>query len=114
MPCDTYIPQNMTPVQRKAQIEEAIERLNKAIEKGQVTLVVDKASGSVGFKGDWGERNGVTDNCAYRKLSLKGSFAFKQALQKAEIAAGRKVNEKAVAAGVHTHDDGKTWHPGHK
>lgn len=114
MPCDTFVPQDMTPKQRKAQIDEAIDRLNKAIEDGKVSVVVDKASGSVGFKGDWGERNGVSDVCAYRKLSLKGSFAFKKALAKAELAAGRKVNEKAVAAGVHSHDGGKTWHPGHK
>lgn len=113
MPCDSYIPKNMTPIQRKTQIEQAIEKLNKAIAAGQVSITVDRNTGAVGFKGDW-QREGITDACAYRKLSLKGGFEFKKALMKAEAAAGRKVNEKAVAAGVHTHDGGKTWHPGHK
>lgn len=113
MPCDSYVPKNQTPVQRKVQIEEAIDRLNKAIEAGQVTLVVDRATGAVGFKGETGlQQNGVSDACAYRKLTLKGGFAFKQALMKAEAAAGRKVNEKALDAGIHMHGD--TFHPGHK
>jgi hypothetical protein len=111
MPCDTYIPVNMTPPQRRKQIDEAIDRLNKAIEAGQVTLVVDKSTGAVGFKGDW-QRDGVSDSCAFRKLTLKSSMGFKRALAKAETMAGRKVNEKAVAAGVHMHGD--KFYPGHK
>jgi hypothetical protein len=112
MPCDSYVPKNTTPVQRKKQIEEAVERLNKAIAAGQVTLVVDRATGAVGFKGESGlKSNGVSDACAFRKLQLSGSFAFKQALQKAEMQVGRKINEKAIDAGVHMH--GSEFFPGH-
>jgi hypothetical protein len=112
MPCDSYIPVKMTIPQRKKQIEEAIDRLNAAIEKGQVTLVVDKATGAVGFKGATNRNDNVSDACAYRKLKLKGSMAFKQALQKAEMQAGRKADEKAIDAGVHMHNG--EFFPGHK
>jgi len=111
MACDFMIPAGMTPVQRKTQIEQAIDRLNKALEAGTVKVTVGK-TGAVAFVGGW-QRDGVSDTCAYRKLLASGSPALRMAVARAEAMAGRKVDPKAVAAGTHSHDGGKTWHGGH-
>jgi hypothetical protein len=58
-------------------------------------------------------RNGISDACAYRKLLASGSPALRAALAKAEAMAGRKVDPQAIASGVHSHDGGRTWNPGH-
>ena len=110
MPCDTWVQPQQTPPQRKAQIDEALERLEAALTDKSITINIDRASGALAFAGWKGkDRFGVTDACAYRKLASKGSFAFRQALATAEATAGRNVNEQTIAAGVHSHDGGKTW-----
>ena len=48
---------------------------------------------------------------AYRKLVTSGSHEFRIALMRAEAEAGRQVDARQVAAGVHLHGD--TWHKGH-
>jgi hypothetical protein len=109
MPCDYTIPEGMTIEQRKTQIEEAIDRLNKALTIGEVKVVVG-ANGAVAFKGwDARARNGVSDVCAYRKLMASGSSGLRTQLARAEAMAGRKVDERAVAAGYHSHDGGRTF-----
>lgn len=111
MPCDTV--RNVEPVVRKKQIEVALERLEKALAMGKVTVKVG-ANGAIVFNG-WGkdDRNFVTDVCAFRKLTAKGSWELRRAVAKAEAIAGRKVNVAAVGAGIHSHDGGKTWNSGH-
>lgn len=111
MPCDTRIPLGMTLPQRKKQVDDSVARLKKALAEKKVTVKVG-ASGAVAFVGTW-ERLGVSDVCAYRKLLAAGSTELKLAIMKAEAMAGRKIDPMQVAAGVHTHDDGKTWNKGH-
>lgn len=97
---------NQTPW-RKQQIASAIERLNRAIETGTVTVVIG-AQGGIAFKG-WQDNAGVSDLCAYRKLAAENSPALRKALARAEVVAGRRLDQRAVAAGVHSHDGGRTW-----
>lgn len=105
MPCDTY---DQTP-QRKATVKSAVERLAAALAAGTVTAIVG-ANGAIAFKGWKGEeRAGVADVCAYRKLSAANSPELRKALARAEVYAGRKIDPQAIAAGMHSHDDGRTW-----
>jgi len=111
MPCDTRIPEGMTVEQRKKDVEKAVERLERALSAGAVTVKVGP-QGSITFS-SWAEgkdgRDGVSDLCAYRRLAAKGSWALRQAVVKAEATSGRKVDQRAIGAGFHTHDGGKTW-----
>ena len=111
MPCDTRIPVGMTPEQRKTQIEKALERLEAALSMGSVFVVIGN-NGAVAFSG-WNDRDNVTDVCAFRALTVKSSFALRRAVATAETQYGRRVNMNAVGEGVHSHDGGKTWAPGH-
>lgn len=113
MACDFRIPEGMTPQKRKTQIEEAMGRLQKALAAGTVTIKVGP-TGALTFVGGDLARSGISDSCAYRKLLAAGSPELRRALARAEAMAGRKVDEKQVAAGTHSHDGGKTWDPGHK
>lgn len=102
MPCDTI----REPV-KLIQMASALDRLQKALGAGAVSVVIG-VRGSIAFKG-WDERGGLTDLCAYRKLAARSSPELRKALARAEAVYGRKVNEQAMAAGVHSHDGGKTW-----
>lgn len=110
MACDTRYLDRMTPVQRKKQIDEALERLNKALTLGEVKVTINRTTGALAFTG-WTDasRAGVTDACAYRKLITQGSPALRAAIVRAEAMAGRKLNTQAIDAGVHSHDGGKSW-----
>lgn len=108
MPCMTQ--QNQTPA-RKSEIAQAIERLQAALAAGTVTLSVG-AQGGIAFRG-WQDRRDVTDLCAYRALAASNSPELRRALARAEVIAGRKVDARVLAAGVHSHDGGTTWHAGH-
>jgi len=110
MPCDTRPRRNQTFQERQEEARKAIAGLDTKLRLGQVKVVVDRSTGAVGFTG-WSQqdRSDITDVCAYRVLSMQSSFALRQAVQRAEQLSGRKVNPQAVAAGVHTHDNGKTW-----
>mgnify|MGYP001610290563 CR=1 FL=1 len=80
---------------------------------GTIKIVISK-DGAIAFAGFNEElRDGVSDACAYRRLVVAGSATAKMALARAEILAGRKVDNAQVAAGTHSHDGGKTWSPGH-
>lgn len=109
MPCDS-VPAGMTVQERERQIKASLARLEAQLGAG-VSVVIGPG-GAVAFFG-WKDRDGVADVCAFRRLSLANSFKLRQAVQRAEAQAGRKVNPQAVGAGVHSHDDGATWHPGH-
>jgi len=108
MPCMNR--PNRTPLQRTRQLE-ALKRLDAALAAGTVTVTVG-ATGAVAFRA-WTDREGVTDVCAYRALAAANSAALRRAVMRAEALAGRKLDARTVAAGVHSHDGGQTWHPGH-
>ena len=108
MPCLTQ--PNLTQQQRNA-MQEAIARLERSLTAGMAQVVIG-ANGAVAFKGIW-RCDGVTDVCAYRALQAANSAALRRAVARAEVVAGRQVNPQAVAAGVHSHDGGASWHAGH-
>ncbi len=110
MPCDTYVQKGQTTAQRKEQIKKSLESLEKALAIGQVGVKVGP-QGAIAFAG-WNDRVGITDVCAFRKLSAAGSITLRQAVARAEALAGRKVDLKQVAAGTHFHE-GSGWHKGH-
>lgn len=112
MPCISTIPAGMTLVERQTQIEKALKRLEASLSSGKVQVRIG-GNGAVAFAG-WTDRDDVTDVCALRALTLQNSWALRQAIARAESAQGRKVNPNAVASGVHSHDGGRSWHPGHK
>ena len=115
MACDTIRIPNMTPPQRKKQIADAVDQLNKALARGEVSVKVGP-QGAVTFTGNVAGilgSNKISDTCAYRKLVAMGSPSLQMAIQKAEMLAGRKVDPKAVASGTHSHDGGSTWSKGH-
>ena len=111
MPCDTWrqAPQQ-TLTERKKQISEVIEDLARKLARGQVKAVVGP-QGAIAFEG-WANKVGVTDACALRRVLATGGSMAKLAIMKAEQAAGRKLDMKVVASGVHAH--GGVWHGGHK
>lgn len=100
-------------IQAKANALKVLQR-KLEIREGGVSVVIG-ANGAVAFRG-WTEadRGGIADTCAYRALSAIGSPELRRAVARAEALYGRKVNPQAVAAGVHSHDGGQTFHPGHK
>ena len=108
MPCFTQ--PNLTQQQRNA-MQDAITRLERSLAAGMAQVVIG-ANGAIAFKGIW-RRDGVADVCAYRALQAANSAALRRAVARAEVVAGRQVNPQAVAAGVHSHDGGASWHAGH-
>lgn len=97
MPC-TYVP--------VATAQSALKRLEAALEDGSAVAVIG-ATGSIAFKGV--DLDGLSDLCAYRKLASSNSPALRRALARAEVKAGRKLDQTQVNAGVHSHDGGRTW-----
>lgn len=107
MPCDTALQEGQTLQAREREVTAALERLERYIQNGTVRVQVGP-QGAIALQG-WRDRDGVSDVCAYRCLTLKNSWALKQAVARAEAMTGKKVNPKVVAAGTHTHDGGRTW-----
>jgi hypothetical protein len=113
MPCYTRVRKGVTAEQRKQQVKDALKKLEASLLSKRAKLVVG-SNGAVAITGwEKNERDDVTDVCAVRTLMAQNSWAFRQALASAEALAGRKMNQQAVTAGVHSHDSGKTWDPGH-
>ena len=111
MPCDTKLKENQTLAQRAKEVDAALARLEQFLASGVASVTIGR-TGAIAFSG-WRDQYGVSDVCAYRTLTLRGSFALRQAVVKAERLSGRKHNARAVAAGVHSHDGGGSWHKGH-
>lgn len=103
MPCTSVSPK------QKAEQREALKRLEIMLQAGGVGLRVGE-NGAIVFEG-WMpmDRKGFSDVCAFTMLQEQGSFALQQAVQRAEMAAGRSIDMSVIAAGVHSHDGGKTW-----
>lgn len=112
MPCDTRMRfPGQTISQRAVEVRTAADKLAQRLASGRIKINIDKASGAINFDGwDANERNGITDSCAYRKIMSGTSAAAKMAIARAEQLAGRAVDKKAVAQGIHSHDGGRTWH----
>ncbi len=121
MPCDTRLKDNyrnlrrrQTITERKTEVKQVVTDVNSLIAAGKVKPVIDKRTGAIAFNGLTDDiRDGVTDACVYRQLMIHGNSLTKMAIQRAEQIAGRTVDNKAVAQGVHSHDGGGTWHNGH-
>src|SRR5690349_832609 len=102
MVCDLRLRPRQTPQQRKSDIQKAIEKLTKDIVSGKVKPTMGP-NGSVSFK-NWAEadRDGITDECALRRILSGNNMMAKMALAQAEQLAGRKFN---VNGGFHAHGD---------
>lgn len=111
MPCDTKLAPGQTITERKKQITEVVDAVQRGLVNGSMKLKVGP-QGAVAFDGisDAAKKN-VTDACIYRRIMATGS-----ALAKAKIAAAQALlGKQAVTTnGVHSHDGGKTWHGSHK
>ena len=108
MACDTSLRQGQTLTERISEVKEALARLNQALTAGTVRVAIGP-TGAVVFQGAWDKRAGVSDACAFRVLTVENSWALRQAVARAEVTSGRKVNTQAIAAGHHSHDGGRTW-----
>lgn len=121
MPCDTRFKRNyrnsgriQTISERKAEVKQVVSDINSLIAAGRVKPIIDRLTGAIAFQGiDDTVRDGVTDACVYRQLMISGNSLTKAAIQRAEQIAGRTVDKKALAQGVHSHDGGGSWHNGH-
>jgi len=112
MPCETRLKPKQTISERAAEVRKSVEALMLGLSTGKVTVKVGREGGIV-FVGDW-NRDGVTDACAYRRImGPQGSTLARLKIAAAEHRAGRQVDRKALAAGVHSHDGGLSWYDGH-
>lgn len=102
-----------TPEQARARVTKALAALAAGLQGNKISIEISP-SGAIAFKG-WqaSERGGLSDTCAYRLMQQKHGFALTRALAAAELKSGRKVSIGQISAGTHSHDGGKTWHPGH-
>jgi hypothetical protein len=114
MACESFrqTPQQ-TAQQRKEEIKERLKELERKLKSKMIKLGISP-NGAIVFKG-WktADRGGISDACAFRKLSAEGSYEFRKAILEAESQQGRKVNINAINSGEHSHSDGADWHPGH-
>ncbi len=109
MPCDTKMSfKGQTVSQRADEIRAMVAKLSAGIASGRVKVRIGP-QGGIAFSGlTEAERDGVTDSCAYRRILATGSATAKAAIARAEQLAGRTVDRRAVAQGLHAHGD--VWH----
>jgi hypothetical protein len=111
MVCETRVRRNQTLKERIEEIRQVVALLSRRLVAGQAKAIVGP-QGAIAFAGlTEAERADTTDACLYRILIATGSPLALQAVARAEALAGRSVDQKAVAAGIHLH--GSTWHHGH-
>lgn len=109
MVCDLRLKQGQSISQRADEVRRAVERLSQGLAANRIKVKIGP-QGAVAFEGFTDqERDGISDNCAYRRLLVQGSALAKAKISLAEHMAGRKVDKTAVAQGYHHHGDGK-WH----
>ncbi|WP_439398537.1 hypothetical protein ACRQ5Q_14640 [Bradyrhizobium sp. PMVTL-01] len=111
MPCDTQpFDPGQTLAERKEQVKKVIDLVAREIVNGRVKPIVGP-QGAITFDGLTDKvRGGVRDSCIYRRIMSTGSAMAKQQIARAEQLAGRKIDAKAVAGGIHSHDGGRSWH----
>jgi hypothetical protein len=113
MVCDTRPRRNQTLAQRKDEVKKIVSQLDQAIAAQKVKVRVGQLGG-IAFEGISAEMRGdVTDACIYRRIMTTGSALAQAEIARAEQLAGRSVDRKVLAGGVHSHDGGTTWHKGH-
>lgn len=111
MPCNTQLKPRQTVAQRMAEVRKATARIDALVAAQKVQVKVGKKGGIVFIGVPDDVRDGMTDACVYRAIMSKGSHAARHAITKAEQHAGRAVDKKVVATGLHSHDGGQSWHP---
>lgn len=111
MPCDSQLKPRQTLAERALEVTKALRLLEARLQANKARVVIGQ-NGALAFAG-WQERDGVSDVCAYRMLTAQNSWALRQAISRAEAQCGRKLNPQAVGMGVHSHDGGHSWNPGH-
>ena len=110
MPCDRALKPQQTIKQRADEIRTVVTKAVQALISGRVKAKIGP-TGAVAFTGlTDDERDGVTDNCLFRRILATGGALANAQIAKAEALAGRPVNRQAVAHGHHSHDGGQTWH----
>lgn len=113
MPCDTRLKAGQSIKARAEEVRAAVVRIATALATGRVKPKIGP-TGGIAFEGlSEADRDGVTDNCLYRRLLATGSATAKAAIARAEQLAGRSVSKEAVAHGHHAHTDGNGnlhWH----
>ncbi len=111
MPCDTKLKPNQTITQRKLEISEVVDRIQRGLVNGSMKLRLS-ATGAPAFDGlADADKNNVTDACIYRRIMATGSALAKAKLVSAQALLGRAVQ---TTNGTHSHDGGATWHGSHK
>jgi hypothetical protein len=110
MPCDRTLKPQQTIKQRADEIRVVVAKAVQALVSGRIKPKIGP-TGAVAFTGlTDDERDGVTDNCLYRRIVATGGALANAQIAKAEALAGRSVNKQAIAHGHHSHDGGATWH----
>jgi len=110
MPCDRQLKPKQTLQQRADEVRKMVAKLAAGLISGKIKAKVGP-QGAIAFDGITNEdRDGVTDNCAYRRLMIEGSPLARAQIARAEQLAGRSVDRTVVGHGVHSHDGGRTWH----
>lgn len=108
MPCDTKLKAGQTISQRKEEITKTVQRLQAGLVNGSIRVKIGP-QGAIAFDGLTDiDRNGVTDNCAYRRLMATGSALAKAKIASAEALLGRSVDRKVIGQGGHYH--GNVYH----
>lgn len=112
MACENVRRPNQSLTERIEEVRKAIARFSAGLAAGTIKARVGP-QGAIAFDGiSAADRDGVTDACAYRQIMVSGTALAKAAIARAEALAGRTVDRKVLAAGVHAHDG--VWHHGHK
>jgi hypothetical protein len=114
MPCDTVYKQGQTLAQRVEEVKSRTKVIDDLIAAGRVKVKVGP-QGGITFTGiSTADRDGMVDGCIYRMLTRPGyqmKAKTRVALRQAEIMAGRGVDRKVIAQGLHSHDGGQSWDP---
>lgn len=113
MACELRLRPRQTAAARTEEVREAAKRLAAGLTSGRVKAKVSK-KGAIAFEGfTEDDRNGISDECAYRRIMSGSSQSAKLAILRAEQIAGVSVSKTVLASGVHSHDGGQTWDSGH-
>lgn len=110
MPCNTRLKPKQTLAERAKETRKAGEAIDKLLATKRITLKVDRRTGAVVFIGiPENVRDGMTDACVLNHITERGSAESRRAIARAEQLAGRSIDKKVVAQGLHSHDGGRTW-----